>query len=485
MAPSTEGGSNGHGRSWRTTGSAVRTAVGGRRRVSAAGADEPARCVSRGERPTLQAILERGGSLPAAPALLVLDDVLATLERLHAAGITHGHLRPAIVVVGSEGRSRLEEGIPPPAPGSAASGLLGYLAPEVRSGRPATPQADVYSATAVFLEALTNLPPLGGVDQARRDVSVPVFARGLLEEGLHPDPQRRPQSAARLRADIAVAGDAFLDDDWRSRGRAWLTAASRAIESGADVAGAVQSPWARPRRPERDLPAASDARPQKPRIGMSTAAAAAPWAAAAAAAKPDSLLPTPGADLTSPRADALPSRSEPMREETSPAEAAHPRTDAALTRTPRGTLRDTFATRTAAVGAAAAGDELSLPQTDGGDRRRSRRMYAGIALGGAGVLALGLVGALVLHGTPAPVPPSHFAPVVTTPSPSPSPSVPVFGFNQQFNTPPPTATPSPSPTPTPSARPTVLPGTGVPTAAPTQTPAPTPSPTSCFLIICN
>lgn len=406
----------------------MRAAVGGHRNVTAA-ADERARYVSRDERPTLQSILERGGSLPAGPALLVLDDVLATLERLHAAGIAHGHIRPAIVVVGSEGRCRLEEGIPPPAPGSAASGLLGYVAPEVRNGRPATPQADVYSATAVFLEALTNLPPLGGVEQARRDVSVPVFARGLLEEGLHPDPRRRPQSAARLRADVAVAGDAFLDDDWRSRGRAWLTAASRAIESGADLAGAVHSPWARPRRPEQDLPAASDARPPKPQIGM-----------------------------------------------LAPAEA---------TPTPRGTLRDTFSTRTAAVGGAA-GEELASPRTDGSTRRRrDQKVYAGIGLGGAGILALGLVGALVLHGTNTALPPSHSAPAVMTPTPSPSPSSPVFGFAQQFNTPVPTATPSPSPTPTPSAKPTVLPGTGVPTAGPTPVPAPTPTPTSCFLIFCN
>lgn len=449
MTPSTEGGSNGHGRSWRTPGSAVRAAVGGRRKVIAT-ADEPARYVRRDERPTLQAILERGGSLPSAPALLVLDDVLAALERLHAAGITHGHIRPAIVVIGSEGRSRLEEGIPPPAPGSAASGLLGYVAPEVRSGRPATPTSDVYTATAVFLEALTNLPPLGGVEQARRDVSVPVFARGLLEEGLHPDPRRRPQSAARLRADIAVAGNAFLEDDWRSRGRAWLTAASRAIESGADLAGAVHSPWASPRRPERDLPAASDARPSKPMIGVRTAAADA--AAAAAAAKPDRLQPAPEPKPLTPSRD---------------------------------TLRDTFSTRAATV-ATAAGDEFASPQVDGSDRRRSQRVYAGIALGGAGVLALGLVGALVLHGTPATVPPTHSAPVAATPAPSPTPSAPVFGFSQQFNTPPPTATPSPTPTPTPSAKPTVLPGTGAPpTAAPTP-PPPTPSPTvGCFLIFGN
>lgn len=429
MTPSTEGGSNGHGRSRRTPGSAVRAAVGGRRKVTAT-ADEPGGVVRGDERPTLQAFLERGGSLPAAPALLVLDDVLATLERLHAAGITHGHIRPAIVVVGGEGRSRLEESIPPAAPGCAASGLLGYVAPEVRNGRPATPQADVYSATAVFLEALTNLPPLGGVEQARRDVSVPVFARGLLEEGLHPDPRRRPQSAGRLRADIAVAGNAFLEDDWRSRGRGWLTAASRAIESGADLAGAVHSPWAGPRRAERDLPAKSDARPPKPQIAMRSATAAAVTA-------------------------------------------------------PRGTLRDTFSTRTAAVGISA-GDELASAQPDGSHRRRrDQRIYAGIALGGAGVLALGLVGALVLHGTPATLPPSHSAPAATAPAPSPSPSSPVFGFSQQFSTPVPTATPSPSPTPTPSAAPTVLPGTGAPTAGPTQEASPTPTPTSCFLIFCN
>lgn len=465
MTPSTEGGSNGHGRSGRSPGSAMRAAVGGRRKVTAT-ADEAASFVRGDERPTLQSFLERGGSLPAAPALLVLDDVLGTLERLHAAGITHGHIRPAIVVVGGEGRARLEESIPPPAPGSAASGLLGYVAPEVRNGRPATPQADVYSATAVFLEALTNLPPLGGVEQARRDVSVPVFARGLLEEGLHPDPRRRPQSAGRLRADIAVAGNAFLEDDWRSRGRAWLTAASRAIESGADLAGAVHSPWARPRRPERDLPAASDSRPPKPQIGVRTATAA-----AAGTPGPEPIPQKPDAELTSARRE--------------PALTRRDAATASAVTVPRGTLRDTFSTRTAAVGALA-GDELASPQTgERGRRRRDQKVYAGVALGGAGVLALGLVGALILHGTPATLPPSHSAPAVASPSPSPSPSTPVFGFSQQFNTPVPTATPSPSPTPTPSASPTVLPGTGVPTAGPTDTPAPAPSPTSCFLIFCN
>lgn len=438
MTSPVEGGSNGRGQGWRTPGNAARAGVGARRK-SASSTNTPShRSVS--EPPALQAILERGGSLPPGPALLVLDDVLASLERLHTAGITHGHIRPAIIVVGSEGRCRLEEATPPPSPGSAASGLLGYAAPEVRNGRPATPQADIYSATAVFLEAMTNLPPLGGLDQARRDASVPVLARAVFEEGLQPDPRRRPSTAALLRADIAIAGDAFLEDDWRSRGRDWLSAASGAITSGADLAGIVHSPWAGPSRPERDLPARSDAHPAKPLIGMQPAAAT--------------------AELTSSlRASSTPDRMTP---------------------------NDPYSSPRSAVLSGAADDDFDSPQGDGSQRRRrDHRIYAGIGLGAAGLLALGLVAALVLHGTPATLPASHSAPAVAVATPSPTPTSPVFGFSQQYAPPPPTATPAPTPTPTPSAAPpTIIPAQGGPTLTPN--PEPTPSPTSCFLgIVCN
>ena len=435
MTPPVEGGSNGHGQGWRTPGSAARTGVGARRKPAPSSDTLPPHRAP--EPPALQAILERGGSLPAGPALLLLDDVLASLERLHNAGITHGHIRPAIVVVGSEGRCRLEDATPPPSPGSAASGLLGYAAPEVRNGRPATPQADIYSATAVFLEAMTNLPPLGGLDQARRDVSVPVLARAIFEEGLHPDPRRRPSTAARLRADIAVAGNAFLEDDWRSRGRSWLGAASGAITSGADLAGIVHSPWAGPRRPERDLPARSDAHPERPAIGMRPAATA---------------------EVTSPRSLATPARS---------------------------TANDTYSSPRSALLGTAVDADLDSPQSDGSQRRRrDQRIYAGIGLGAAGVLALGLVAALVLHGTPATLPASHSAPAQAIATPSPTPTSPVFGFSQQYAPPPPTATAAPTPTPTPTAAPpTIIPAQGGPTLPPN--PEPSASPTSCFLIFCN
>jgi serine/threonine protein kinase len=496
----------------------VRAAVGSRRRPATA-AETPIRHAAA-ERATLQAVQERGGSLPPAPALVVLDDILATLERLHAAGITHSHIRPAVVVVGRDGRCRLNDGNPPPSPGSAASGLLGYVAPEVRAGRAVTPQADVYSATSVFLEALTNLPPLGGVDQARRDVSVPMAARGLLEEGLHPDPRRRPASPGRLRADIAVAGDAFLEDDWRGRGRAWLSAAAGAIETGTDLAGAVQSPWARPRRPEGDLPAPSDARPAKPSIGLGSAGAAGAAGASAGASRPTSPSSRPVADSLRSAADSsrptensrpteysrptapssrqtgsaerpvvassrpTPASSRPTQSSSRPATTSS-RSGAASSQPAPRTLSE--ALRHRGAGAALA-SETATPQTDerGGRRRPDQRVIAGVALGTAGLVALVLVAALILHGTPATLPAHQPVPATAAPTALPSPSQPVFGFSQQFATPAP-ATPSPSPSPTPSATPAVLPGTGAPPASANQPPPPaqtqTAPPVNCFVIL--
>ena len=492
MAPTTEGGSNGHGLGWRTPGNAVRAAVGGRRR-SGPNTEIPTQPAVT-QRATLQAIQERGGSLPPAPALLVLDDLLTTLEQLRAAGITHGHIRPAVVIVGRDGRCRLDDRHPARSPGSAASGLLGYVAPEVRAGRTATPQSDVYSATAVFLEALTNLPPLGGVDQARRDVSVPMAARGLLEEGLHPDPRSRPASPARLRADIAVVGDAFLEDDWRGHGRDWLSAAAAAIESGGDLAGAVHSPWARPRRPERDLPSASDARPAKPVLG---AGAASPQPTEASTRASDAS--SRASDASSRASDAssrASDKSSQASDESSRAAATAKGTSAGSWRSARRSSRQTTestqpprrtlseAIRPASASAVLA-PELATPHGDGtGRRRRDQRLMAGAALGAAGLVALLLVAALVLHGTPARVPAHQPAQATAPPSAVPSPSQPVFGFSQQFSTPA-AATPSPSPSPTPSATPAVQPGAGNPPASTNPGPAATPSPptVTCFIIL--
>ncbi|HEX6539552.1 MAG TPA: hypothetical protein VF155_10265 [Candidatus Dormibacteraeota bacterium] len=420
MAPATEGGSNGNGPVWRTPGSAAR-ALAGRYRVSAPANPQTSEGTPR--QPSLQRMLQRGGTAPLAPALLVLDDLLESLGRLHAAGITHGHVRPESVLVGPDGRCRLDDRAARPALGSASLGLLGYVAPEVRAGGARSPSSDIYGATAVFFEALTGLPPLGGVDQARRDETVPLPARRLVEEGLDADPTHRTSSSERMRSDLATAGDAFLDRGWRQSGRSWLTTASDAVAPAAAVSDAPIAPVTKRSRS---------------------------WSGRAA---------KPAAD-------------KPAAETPADADA--------------GPVAPVVAADNGGGGLLAG---LRHRDPDDGDepRRRDPRLLAGIAIVAIGLLALIIVAAFALRGTPA----RTTAPIVTggpassAPSLLPTPSGPVFGTSSTPATPASAPTPSPSPSPSPTPAPTARPPAGGNNPPPSFVPLPAPTPTqSCLIIIC-
>lgn len=90
-------------------------------------------------------------------------------------------------------------------------GSLGYMAPEVLSGGPATPASDVYALGVVLMECL-SVKRFGwaGASQeehqskvhnaVRRLKGVPLPLCALLEEILSHDPQRRPRAAAVAKA---------------------------------------------------------------------------------------------------------------------------------------------------------------------------------------------------------------------------------------------------------------------------------------------
>jgi serine/threonine-protein kinase len=111
------------------------------------------------------------------------------------------------------------------------------MAPEVWQGGLHSIRSDLYAASAVFFEALTGHPPFTDLDVEvlRRqhttsvipETEVPMPARGLVLEGMAKDSGVRPVDATRTRADLATAAGAFLEDDWRERGRGWLVGAAR------------------------------------------------------------------------------------------------------------------------------------------------------------------------------------------------------------------------------------------------------------------
>jgi serine/threonine protein kinase len=116
-------------------------------------------------------------------------ELLDALGHIHAAGIVHRDVKPANVLVGSDGRPRLTDfGIAQAEDSTGLTetgqviGTLKYLAPEVARGGPATPRSDLYSL-GVLLSEVTAANESPGLER-------------LIDRLMEADPSRRPSSAA-------------------------------------------------------------------------------------------------------------------------------------------------------------------------------------------------------------------------------------------------------------------------------------------------
>jgi len=182
-------------------------------------------------------IRERGPMEPEA-ALTVLKGSLQGLAAAHRRRIVHRDFKPANVLVDTEGRSKLADfGL------ATRSGRVGvmagtpsYMPPEQWAGEPATPQTDIYAATATFYECLTGMPPyriqgIPDVIRLQQDAPeppverVPAAVRRLVRWGLAPDPQARPRNAVDFLHELdRIAGSAY-GPNWERKG--WQKLARR------------------------------------------------------------------------------------------------------------------------------------------------------------------------------------------------------------------------------------------------------------------
>jgi len=104
----------------------------------------------------LGALLRRRGRLPAGRTAVLVSQVAAALDAAHDAGLVHGSVTPASIVVspGEGGRAVLTD-----AGTVRPGGTLDYLAPEQIEGIASGPQADQYALACVAYEMLGGEPP--------------------------------------------------------------------------------------------------------------------------------------------------------------------------------------------------------------------------------------------------------------------------------------------------------------------------------------
>jgi tetratricopeptide (TPR) repeat protein len=156
---------------------------------------------SFGEEIAIFSELVEGGSLAehlADPRFALLDGILEValqlawaLEAIHAAGMIHGDVKPANVLLAADGAAKLADlGLASLAAGdtSATPGTQLYRAPEQAKGRRCTAATDIWSW------------------------AVTVIAMLLGEQPSHADGQVAPYTLAALRSDPPSPGRALLDD---------------------------------------------------------------------------------------------------------------------------------------------------------------------------------------------------------------------------------------------------------------------------------
>lgn len=170
--------------------------------------------------------LERGPVSGALATRLVVD-VLEGLDALHHAGVTHGDVKPANVLLDAEGRAHLSDfglvrivGADATRPLAAGEGTLCAMAPEQVLGAPATPSSDLYATGALLYRLLTgeHYVALDGLDETRaRDAvlthpprlphaRVPSALEAVLRRALAKDPAARYASALAMRDALEAAG---------------------------------------------------------------------------------------------------------------------------------------------------------------------------------------------------------------------------------------------------------------------------------------
>jgi serine/threonine-protein kinase len=174
---------------------------------------------------TLRDIVKTQGPMDSHRAMETMADVCAALDFSHRNGIIHRDVKPANIMINSDGAVKVMDfgiaraladgqGVTQTA---AVVGTAQYLSPEQARGEQVDARSDVYAAGCVLYELITGEPPFTGdspvavaYQHVREDPSppshqnpaVPAALDAVVLKAMSKNPANRYQSAAEMRTDL-------------------------------------------------------------------------------------------------------------------------------------------------------------------------------------------------------------------------------------------------------------------------------------------
>ncbi|MGI9659017.1 MAG: serine/threonine-protein kinase [Gaiellaceae bacterium] len=170
----------------------------------------------------------RGAPLETHESLLLIADVAAGLDALHAHDLVHRDVKPSNVLMSSQGHALLTDFGLARGPAHTAltkpGQLVGtphYLAPEIIRGDAASPASDIYALGCLAYASLSGRPPFDNanlfqVTIAHLDVDPPKLAERVdgvpplldaaVRAALAKEPASRPKSARAYALSLWSAG---------------------------------------------------------------------------------------------------------------------------------------------------------------------------------------------------------------------------------------------------------------------------------------
>lgn len=188
---------------------------------------------------TLRTLLDQHHRLSGPMALNVLWGAAQGLAAVHDAGLVHGDVKPANILVAENGASRIIDFGLASAPGHlrgdelAPYGSPAYASPEQLQYGYRDARSDIYSLSVTLFELLTGQRPFSGrtvaeFTQAQAEHPVPdprtlapelgPDLASLVMHGMSKDPSQRPQDMAAYLAWFQHAATATYGETWRTPG---------------------------------------------------------------------------------------------------------------------------------------------------------------------------------------------------------------------------------------------------------------------------